>query len=190
MRIPFRLSLPLLLLAIPALAAPPVKPAAGTVDANKTLVRRYIDDVLTANKQDELDQLLSSDFTDSTPGAEAEGTGPDVVRAAQDRIHTIFPTVQYRIDDLIAEGDKVVARYTVRARSKEAEGAPAKSVEVTGITIFRVAEGKIREEWIINDQVELYRQLGFTIQPPEPGAPEGEPAQPSPTPPAPPSPTL
>ena len=154
------------LLAIPAAAQPAAAPA-DPLQANKALVRRYIDEVLTANKLEKLDEMLGPDFTDSTPGALGAETGPDIIRGAQARIRSLFPTVQYQIDDLVAEGDKVVARYIVRAATREEEGIPSQKVEITGMTLFRIADGRIREVWIINDQMELYRQLGFTIQPPE-----------------------
>ena len=163
--------LPLLfLLAAAAVAQPPV-PAPDPLQANKALVRRYIEEILSANKMEKLDELLGPDFTDSTPGALGSETGPDIIRAAQGRIRALFPTVQYQVDDLVAEGDKVVARYTVKAATKEEEGIPSQKVEITGMTLFRIADGKIREVWIINDQMELYRQLGFTIQPPESAKP-------------------
>lgn len=155
----------LLLLAVPAVAQP--APAPDPLQANKALVRRYIEEILSANRMEKLDELLGPDFTDSTPGALGSETGPDIIRAAQGRIRALFPTVQYQIDDLVAEADRVVARYTVRAATKEEEGLPSQKVEITGMTLFRIADGKIREVWIINDQMELYRQLGFTIQPPE-----------------------
>lgn len=158
----------LFLLTTAANAQPPQPtPAPDPLQANKALVRRYIEEVLTANQMDKLDEMLGPDFTDSTPGALGGGTGPNIIRAAQTRIRTLFPTVQYQIDELVAEGDKVVARYTVKAATKEEEGMPSQKVEITGMTSFRIADGKIREVWIINDQMELYRQLGFTIQPPE-----------------------
>lgn len=163
--------LPALLLSLVALPAAfgqtAPGPAPDPLEANKALVRRYVDEVLSANRLDKLDEMLAPDFTDRTPGAVANETGPDVIRAAQARIRALFPTVEYQIDDLVAEGDKVVARYTVRATTQASEGNPARKVKVTGITVFRLAEGRIREVWIINDQIELYRQLGFTIQPPE-----------------------
>lgn len=158
----------LLLLPTAAAAQPPQQIAApDPLQTNKALVRRYIEEILSANRMDKLDEMLGPDFTDSTPGALGSETGPDIIRAAQGRIRALFPTVQYQVDDLVAEGDKVVARYTVRAATKEEEGLPSQKVEITGMTLFRIAGGKIREVWIINDQVELYRQLGFTIQPPE-----------------------
>lgn len=161
-----RLFLVLLVCAAPVFsqdAAPPKDPVA----ANKDLVRRYVAEVLSANRLEKLDEMLASDFTDNTPGVPSGETGPAVIRKAQERIRAIFPTVEYVIEDLVGEGDKVVARYTVKAATKEEEGVPAQKVSITGMTIFRVSGGRIKETWIINDQVELYRQLGFTIQPPE-----------------------
>lgn len=163
------LLLPLLVWAAPVLAqdaAPPASPK-DPVETNKDLVRRYISEVLSANKLDKLDEMLAPDFTDNTPGLLTGETGPAVIRKAQERIRAIFPTVEYTVEDLIGEGDKVVARYTVNAATKEEQGAPAQKVHITGMTIFRISGGRIRETWIINDQVELYRQLGFTLQPPE-----------------------
>jgi predicted ester cyclase len=162
----------LLFLLAAAAAAQPAQPPQQTpapdpLQANKALVRRYIEEILSANRMEKLDELLGPDFTDSTPGALGSETGPNIIRAAQGRIRALFPTVQYQVDDLVAEGDKVVARYTVKAATKEEEGIPSQKVEITGMTLFRIAGGKIREVWIINDQMELYRQLGFTIQPPE-----------------------
>jgi len=166
--------LPLLLLLVAAAAAaqpPQPAPAPDPLQANKALVRRYIEEILSANRMEKLDELLGPDFTDSTPGALGSETGPDIIRAAQTRIRALFPTVLYQVDELVAEGDKVVARYTVKAATKDEEGIPSQKVEITGMTFFRVAEGKIREVWIINDQMELYRQLGFTIEPPESAKP-------------------
>lgn len=171
----------LFLLLILSLVAPALAGAQEAPDpfqANKALVRRYIEDILSGNRVEKLEEYLTPDFADHTPGGETGESGPGVVREAQKRIRAIFPTVEYRIEDLVAEGDKVVARYTVRAATKEVEGTPSQQVEITGMTIYRVVNGKIRETWIINDQVELYRQLGFTLQPPEskPPAPAAPPA--------------
>lgn len=165
-----RIVLLLLVCAVPAFAqeaTSPTSPPADPVAANKELVKRYISEVLSANKMDKLDEMLAADFVDNTPGLATGDAGPAVIRKAQERIRTVFPTVEYVIDDLIGEGDRVVARYTVKAATKEEPGAPAQKVRITGVTIFRISGGKIQETWIINDQVELYRQLGFTLQPPE-----------------------
>ena len=168
----------LLLLLLPGVARA-AEPAAGTdakIDFNRALVRRYIDEVLSAGRLEVLDELVAADFADRTPGAPEDQKGPGVIRDAQQRAREIFPQVRYTIDDLIAEGDKVVARYTVQAATQETESAPSRKVEITGITIFRIAAGKIQEAWIINDQIEMFRQLGFTIEPPQ----QATPPQPAP----------
>jgi ketosteroid isomerase-like protein len=166
--------LSMFLLAPPAAAQPPGESpappsqvaAADPIEANKDLVRRYLSEVLSAGKLDVLDQLLAPDFVDSTPGAPKDVRGPEVIRAAQARARKIFPEVSYTVEDLIAEGDRVAARYTVRATGRSDSG-PGPKVEVTGITIFRIADGKIREAWIINDQIEMFLQLGYSLQPPQ-----------------------
>jgi predicted ester cyclase len=172
------LALSVFLLALPATvrsqdkppAAPPADPPTdrpAEFSANKDLVRRYLGDILSAGRLDLLDQLLSPDFVDSTPGAPKDVRGPDLVRSAQQRAREIFPEVEYKVDDLIAEGDKVVARYTVRATSRATGSSPGRPIEVTGVTIFRISEGRIREIWVVNDQIEMFLQLGYTLQPPK-----------------------
>jgi steroid delta-isomerase-like uncharacterized protein len=173
------LALSLFLLALPAAVLsqeqlqdkpqekPQEKSAEDPIAANKALVRRYLAEILSAGRLELLDQLLASDFVDSTPGAPRDVRGPELVRAAQERAREIFPEVEYKVDDLIAEGDKVVARYTVRATSRATQAMPGRPVEVTGMTVFRIADGKIREAWIINDQIEMFLQLGYTLQPPQ-----------------------
>jgi predicted ester cyclase len=164
------------LLALPAAAQPPSEtmappqaaPATDSMATNKELVRLYLTEVLGTGNLDLLNQLLSPDFVDSTPGAPKDVRGPEVIRAAQARARRIFPEVSYTVEDLIAEGDKVAARYTVRATGRStSDSQPGPKVEVTGITIFRIAGGRIREAWIINDQIEMFLQLGYSLQPPQ-----------------------
>lgn len=185
--LPAALALSAFLLVLPAAVrsqdtpqeAPPAAQPSADLSANKELVRRYLGDVLSAGRLDLLDQLLAPDFEDSTPGAPQGVRGPDVIRAAQQRAREIFPEVEYNVEDLVAEGDKVVARYTVRATSRGTGSSPGRPIEVTGMTLFRIAEGRIREMWIVNDQIEMFLQLGYTLEPPrqqEPPPPTSPPA--------------
>jgi ketosteroid isomerase-like protein len=166
----------------PAPSAAPAPPAPGspdanvaTNDANKEIVRHYLQ-ILSGGTLDALDQVVGPDFADRTPGVPGNLHGPDTIRDSQRRARELFQDIRYTVDDLIAEGDRVAARYTVRAVRK-GNGGSGKPVEVTGITIFRIADGKIRETWVVNDQIELFHQLGFTIQPPktEPSKPASPP---------------
>jgi steroid delta-isomerase-like uncharacterized protein len=74
-----------------------------------------------------------------------------------------FPDVANTIEDLIAEGDKVVARWRSRATHKgEYMGIPptGREVEVTGITLYRIQAGKIAEVWNVEDKLGLLQQIG------------------------------
>jgi predicted ester cyclase len=145
----------------------PAPPAQDTPEANKALVRHYLQ-ILSGGTLADLDQVVGADFADRTPGVPGDVYGPEAIRASQRRARELFENIRYNLEDLIAEGDRVAARYTVRATRKGA-GLGGKPVEVTGVTLFRIAAGKIREAWIVNDQIELFRQLGFTLQPPQAG---------------------
>jgi len=78
-----------------------------------------------------------------------------------------FPDVVSTIEDLIAEGDKVVARWTSQATHQgDYMGVPptGKQVEFTGISVYRIEGGKIAESWTIEDELSLMRQIGAVPQ--------------------------
>jgi steroid delta-isomerase-like uncharacterized protein len=86
---------------------------------------------------------------------------------------TALPDMRYTVEDLIAEGDKVVVRFTFRATHRgEFLGVPAtgKVVTVTGISISRLAGGKVVEEWAEEDHLGLLQQLGAIQQTAQTGA--------------------
>jgi predicted ester cyclase len=144
------------------------------------VVRHYLQ-ILSGGSLDELDQVIGLDFVDRTPGSTTGIQGPDAIRDSQRRARELFQDIRYAVTDVMAERDRVAARYTVRATQKASGGGGGKSIEVLGITLFRLAGGKIRETWIVNDQIELFRQLGFTLRPPaeapKPAAPPSHPGR-------------
>jgi predicted ester cyclase len=155
----------------PASATPPT--AEDNLAANKALVRRYIEEALSSGDLKILDEIVAPSYVDNSPGAE-EGRGPRVIRAAQGRIRDLFKDVHYHLDQLVAEGDKVVARYTVRATRKADKAAGAadtgdtgREIDILGMTLFRVADGRIQETWSINDQFSMFRQLGYVLTSPK-----------------------
>ena len=143
-----------LLLACPAPGQEPPSPA----EANKAVVRRYLE-ILSGGDLAALSEVVSPDFVDRTPGA-PQSKGPQSIQETQRRARELFRDIRYTLEDLVADGDRVVARYIVRAHRS------GKPVEVMGMTLFRIEDGKIREAWIVNDQIELFRQLGYTLLPP------------------------
>ena len=157
-------------------AAPSEANVEANVESNKALVRRYLQEVLSDGNLRRIDEMISPDFVDSTPISGSSKRGPVVIRESQGRVRSLFQSIRYRLDDLVAEGDRVVARYTVQAVRRPVEDAPesardAKDVEVIGISIFRIEDGRIREAWVVNDQIQLFRQLGYTLEPPKEEAP-------------------
>jgi len=79
-----------------------------------------------------------------------------------------FPDVKVTSDSLVAEGDKVVNRWTaIGTHTGELMGIPAtgKRITMTGITIVRVADGKITEFWMESDQMGMMQQLGVVPAP-------------------------
>lgn len=148
-----------LLVAFPVLGQEePPAPVLTPAEANKALVRRYLE-ILSGGDLAALGEVVSPDFADRTPGAPA-AKGPQSIQETQRRARDLFRDIRYTLDDLIAEDDRVLARYTVRAHRS------GKPVEVMGMTLFRIEGGKIREAWVVNDQIELFRQLGYTLLPP------------------------
>jgi predicted ester cyclase len=80
-----------------------------------------------------------------------------------------FPDVVSTIEDIIAEGDKVVAHWRSRAthQGNYMDIPPTgKEVEFTGISVYRIEEGKIAQSWTVEDQFGLMQQIGAI---PEPG---------------------
>jgi|SRR5579884_420783 steroid delta-isomerase-like uncharacterized protein len=115
---------------------------------NKALIRRVFDEALNAGNLSLLDRLFADDFVDNaTP---EQRTGPQGVKDYFRAVRTGFPDMRVTIDDLLAEDDKVVVRTTWRGTHLgpyEGIAPTGKTVTRTMIQIFRVANGKIQEEW-------------------------------------------
>ncbi len=135
---------------------------------NKALVHRYVEEVLNRKNLALIDELVAPTFIDhdsSMPDAK----GPAGVKRLAAMVHTSFPDLHFTVEDMVAEGDKVVYRYTVRGTHQgDFMGiAPTgRQFAVTGIHIYRVGDGKFQEEWENWDMLGLMRQLGVL---PEPG---------------------
>jgi predicted ester cyclase len=139
------------------------------LERNKALVRRLMDDDISRGDEATADAIIHPDFFDHTnpPGMQR---GLEGHKAIVRLFRSIFPDLEWRIDDLIAEGDKVVARTTMRGTQRgEFFGIPqtGRTVEMGGVHIMRIADGKIIEHWGSNDDLGLMRQLGAVPSPGE-----------------------
>jgi ketosteroid isomerase-like protein len=128
-------------------------------EQNKAIAQRFFREV-TADPEAVMEELLASDYIGhfpSTPPLDREGTkrvGTSLINAFG---------YQTTIEDQIAEGDRVATRWTLHGihRAEFRGIAPTGThVEVPGITIFRMADGKIAEHWISADFLGLVQQLG------------------------------
>jgi len=162
-----------------ALVPAPDAAAADHRQENKALVRRYLTEVLGAGKLDKLDEIVAKTFVDRTPGAPAL-RGPAAARQAQQRLRDLFMKVEYDPQALIAEGDQVAARYVVLATPKPERGGPPPPLLLNGVALFRVSAGRIQEVFVLNDQIGLLRQLGYTLVPPGGDSPPPSAAAPHP----------
>jgi len=87
--------------------------------------------------------------------------------------YTAFPDYGHVIEDLVAEGDLVVARSTYRGtHESEFDGIPATGNTVTysGMQLFRIVDGVITESWLIEDNLAFMSQLGMQLTPVESGS--------------------
>ena len=126
-----------------------------TTEENKALVRRYLDALSGKEKPAELvNQYVAESDEDLRQHIAVAEAG--------------FPRYELPPDDIIAEGDKVVVRATMRATHLgEFFGVPATGKEVTMplIIIYRIADGRIVEHWIQMDVFGLMQQLGAIPMP-------------------------
>jgi steroid delta-isomerase-like uncharacterized protein len=136
---------------------------------NKAIVRRLFEEGFNEGKLELLDELVAPNFVNRSPQPGLPPTREGWKQSAAG-MRAAFPDMHVHIDDEIAEGDRVVNRFTAHGTQKgEMMGIPAtgKEVSVTGISIHRLAGGKIVERWEEWDAMSMMVQLGAI---PPPGA--------------------
>jgi len=150
----------LICLIVLGLVCPGCRPSStAKLEENKALVRRGFEEL---NKQNWaiLNELSVPDYVWHQPGRPKPLTREETEQFER-TLWAAFPDGRLTIEDMIAEGDKVVTRYTWRGTHKgDYLGIPAtgKEVACTSISISRIAEGKVAEEW------EEFDALGFMVQ--------------------------
>jgi steroid delta-isomerase-like uncharacterized protein len=136
-------------------------------EQNKELVRQLMEEDISRGNVAVAERIIHPEFFDHTnpPGMQRGLEGHNAIvrlfRAA-------FPDQWWQIEDLIAEGDRVVARTTMRGtHSGDFFGIPAsgRAVTLTGVHVMRIADGRIIEHWGSNDDLGLMRQIGALPEP-------------------------
>lgn len=135
------------------------------LDENKALIRRWFEEVWNKGRAEAIDEMFAEDAIAhglaDVSGAELRG--PADFRVFHQNFREAFPDIEIVVEDTIAEGDKVAARCSVRAKhggDTLGFAATHKPIEITGITIVRIGDGQIVEAWNNFDFMTLYKQLG------------------------------
>ena len=134
-----------------------------STEQNKALSRRLVDEIFNRGNVGLADEFLAPDFVEREelpPGIPRDREG---VKQLATMLHSAFPDFKAIIDDIIAEGDKVVIRQTWSGTQRgEFMGIPptGKRVSLGVIDIIRIARGKVVEHWGQMDSMRMMQQLG------------------------------
>jgi steroid delta-isomerase-like uncharacterized protein len=127
-------------------------------DSNKQLVQRLYDDYINPNRLEALAEIISTDYA----GADSS-RGPAGFAAVMSRVRSALPDLRYTLDELVAEGDRVVVRWTLRGthtgvfRGMEPSG---KKVVNDGFAIFQILDGKIVHATVQTDRLGFLLAIG------------------------------
>ena len=129
------------------------------LEQNKAVIRRFYAEVVNGRKDELIDEMIAEDFDDHA----ARDKGREHFKTLYHVMIRIFPDIQASLQDLIAEGDEVVARVEFTATQADSfRGFPATNRQITysGMDIFRIKDGKLTERWAQRDFLGMLERLG------------------------------
>ena len=140
---------------------------ANALERNKAVIRRFVEEVQNEKNEAAYDELNDPEFVNlsSPPGVPSDREGGKLYLWG---FLNAFPDSHVTIDDMIAEGDRVVTKKTFTGtHTGDFAGIPAtgKTVTLQYVDIMRVREGRIVEHWLSMDQLSFMRQLGVIPAP-------------------------
>ena len=137
-----------------------------SAETNKQLVRRFYDQVLNGRRMEAIDELAVAGYDEHDP-LPGQREGRDGLK---DRVSMLVeglaPT--FTVEDVVAEGDRVVVRWTNSARHVgDFLGIPptGRSCAIAGIDIYRLENERLAEHWHVIDQLAMLQQLGLLPAP-------------------------
>jgi steroid delta-isomerase-like uncharacterized protein len=132
-------------------------------EGNKFVIRRSFEELWNKGNLSLGDELFTPNYEHHDPSSPDFGRGPESEKKRAALYRTAFPDLQLTIEDIIAEGQTVMARWSCRGTHKgELSGiAPTgKQVTISGVTVARFTNGKMVEGWVNWDALGLMQQLG------------------------------
>ncbi len=139
-----------------------------STEQNKAVARQLVEEVFNRGNMSKIDEFMAPDFIEREelpPGIPRDREG---VKMLTTMLRSAFPDFKATIDDLLAEGDKVVIRQTWSGTHKgEFMGIPptGRSVSFGVIDVIRFSGGKVVEHWGLMDSMSLMQQLGAVPAP-------------------------
>jgi steroid delta-isomerase-like uncharacterized protein len=132
-----------------------------SAEANKAIVQRFYEEVFNQGREEVIDEIISADYVDY--GHNPPGRGPEGAKQDFRNATAVFSNTHYTIDELLATDNRVIARWTgTYIHAGDFAGVPAtgKPVSLTGISIYRVANGQIQETRNAVNWLSLLQQIG------------------------------
>jgi steroid delta-isomerase-like uncharacterized protein len=138
-----------------------------SVEENKAIDLRFFEEVVNNGELAIMDELFAANFVDHSA---APGIAPDRDGLKQffAMVHSAFPDFHSTLEDMFAEGDKVVQRFTARGTHKGdwmGIAPTGKQFTMPGMAIHRITDGKIVENWVNMDMLGMMQQLGVIPSP-------------------------
>jgi steroid delta-isomerase-like uncharacterized protein len=132
-------------------------------EQNKTIVRRLFEELWNKGNLPVADELIAPTYTHHDAATPDVGRGPDGEKKRLTLYRNAFTDLRLTVEDMIAEGETVMARWSCRGahKGKLSGIAPTgKQIAISGVTVCGVANGKIVEGWVNWDAPSLMQQLG------------------------------
>ena len=133
-----------------------------SVEENKEVVRRFFSEFANQRNFSAADELVSEDFVmHIASGVDLKGV--EVAKKAYSALSNSFPDISYTIEDMVAEGDKVAFRVTIKGTHMQTFGnlAPTnKTFNISRFVIMKFNKNKFYEGWALDDNLSRYQQLG------------------------------
>jgi len=145
-------------------------------EAKIVAVRQVIEEAWNKGNLDVLDEICTADFVQHrTPFPDFEGL--EAYKQYIEDTRSAYPDLQFTIEEIIVDGDTTAVWFTFRGTHKGQSATfpippTGKEVTMMGCNVGRWVEGKVVEEWVYADWLGLMQQLGFTLTPPQPPAPQ------------------
>ncbi len=137
--------------------------AVSVQEQNKEIVRRFYAEVMGAGDLEALHELMHEDFVDHGETLFGSPQGRNTLEMGIGYMHNLFEDFNVYLEDMIADGDIVGVRGTMRCKNtgswlgSEPRG---NNLEWKGLAIFRIEDGKIKERWFNSDSMNVVIQMG------------------------------